>query len=103
MRRNRRENEAFGISFLDVITCGFGAIILLLMIARTGEPIVLEASTQSLDGVVKDLQEQLFQIRGESKILNRDLTSKQEQISIWDVRVAKLKREWNTRPNSYFV
>ena len=93
MRKQRRENEAFSIAFLDVITCGFGAIILLLMIARTGEPVILEKSDQSLGGVVKDLQAQLFEIRGESRILNRDLTSREEQLSIWDERVAKLNRD----------
>jgi len=93
MKQKRRENEAFSISFLDVITCGFGAIILLLMIAKTGEPVILEASTQPLDGVVRDLQAQLFQIRGESRILNRDLVSKEEQLSIWDERIAKLQRD----------
>ena len=38
MKLNRRENEATSIAFLDVITCGFGAIILLLMIAKFGDP-----------------------------------------------------------------
>lgn len=93
MKQKRRENEAFSISFLDVITCGFGAIILLLMIAKTGEPVILEASTQPLDGVVRDLQTKLFQIRGESRILNRDLVSREEQLSIWDERIAKLQRD----------
>jgi hypothetical protein len=93
MKARRREAEAFSISFLDVITCGFGAIILILMIAKTGEPVVLEASTRPLDGVVRDLQEKLFQIRGESRILNRDLTSRQEQLSSWDERIARLNGE----------
>ncbi len=91
--KKRRENEAFGLSFLDVITCGFGAIILLLMIAKTGEPAVLEASVEPLDGIVKQLQAQLFQIRGEAKVLNRDLNARHEQLSIWDEKVAKLQRE----------
>jgi hypothetical protein len=90
MKRQRRAAEAFSISFLDVITCGFGAIILILMIARTGVPVILEASDQHLEGTVRDLQEKLFQIRGESRILNRDLTSRQEQLSNWDERIARL-------------
>ena len=31
MRRKRRNVEAFSLSFLDCICCGFGAIILLLL------------------------------------------------------------------------
>ncbi|MYK28214.1 MAG: VWA domain-containing protein, partial [Gammaproteobacteria bacterium] len=45
--RNRRLIEEFSVSFLDVICCGFGAIILLLMITKTVEPILLERSVVS--------------------------------------------------------
>ena len=93
MRRARRENEPFNISFLDVITCGFGAIILLLMIARPGTPPVLEPAPQPDKGVIRDLQEELFQLRGEARILNRDLTAKREQLSQWKQRVARLQRQ----------
>ncbi|MEJ2759972.1 MAG: VWA domain-containing protein [Gammaproteobacteria bacterium] len=91
MRRPRRENEPFNISFLDVITCGFGAMILLLMIARSGQTPVLEPSPQPNQGVVRDLQEQLFQIRGQARVLNRDLTAAREQLSQWKLKVARLR------------
>lgn len=88
-----REIDAFNLSFLDVITCGFGAIILLLMIARPGEDTVLETSDVSLQGMVRELQTQLFEIRGETKILNRDLNAKHEQISVWDEKIARLQSD----------
>ena len=91
--KKRRENEVFSIAFLDVITCGFGAIILLLMIAKPGDPVILEASQLDLGGVIKDLQAQLFQIRGEATVLNRDLNAKTEQLSDWETRVARLDRD----------
>ena len=93
MRKKRRENEAFSISFLDVITCGFGAIILLLMIAKTGDSPILESALESMQGIVRELQVQLFEIRGEAKILNRELDAKHEQRSEWDLRVARLQAE----------
>ena len=93
MRKKRRENEAFSISFLDVITCGFGAIILLLMIAKTGDSPILERAEESLHGIVRELQIQLFEIRGEARILNRDLDAKHEQRSEWEQRVARLQAE----------
>ena len=34
MRKTRSSGEIFGLAFLDVIACGFGAIILLLLISR---------------------------------------------------------------------
>ena len=43
-KKQRRGIEEFSVSFLDVICCGFGAIILLLMITKTVEPIILEQS-----------------------------------------------------------
>ena len=42
MRKGRREIEVFSLSFLDVVSCGFGAIILLLVISRFSEPTVIE-------------------------------------------------------------
>ena len=93
MRKKRRENEAFSISFLDVITCGFGAIILLLMIAKTGDSPILETAVDSMHGIVRQLQVQLFEIRGEASILNRELDAKHEQRSEWEQRVARLEAE----------
>ena len=34
MKRRRSSGEIFGLAFLDVIACGFGAIVLLLLISR---------------------------------------------------------------------
>ncbi|MGI9229685.1 MAG: VWA domain-containing protein [Gammaproteobacteria bacterium] len=93
MKKQKRITEAFSISFLDVITCGFGAIILLLMVSRTGDTPILETSEESLQGIMRDLQVQLFEIRGETEILNRELTDKREQLSEWDERVAKLQAD----------
>jgi hypothetical protein len=87
----RRTPPDFGMSFLDVICCGFGAIILLLMITKTVQPQILEASTIKLDGVVAALREQLFEIRGETNILNRDLNARQEQLSQYQERIAILR------------
>ncbi len=89
--RRRRSQEESSIAFLDVICCGFGAIILLLLITKTNAPIVLEESEVSLDGQVQKLQEQLFTIRGETKIFNRHLNAKQEQLDINKDRIAILK------------
>jgi hypothetical protein len=89
--RRRREMAEFSLSFLDVICCGFGAVILLLMITKTVQPQIIEASTVNLEGLVADLQEQLFEIRGETRVLNRDLTARQEQLSEYEERIAILR------------
>ena len=91
MKLRRRAGEDFNISFLDVICCGFGAIILLLMITKVVEPIVLEDSARELEGSVNDLQEQLFSVRGEANVLNRELLAKREQLSEIKDTVARLQ------------
>ncbi|MDP4650175.1 MAG: VWA domain-containing protein [Haliea sp.] len=89
--RKRRTTEEFSLSFLDVICCGFGAVILLLMITKTVQPQIIEASTVNLQGKVADLQAQVFEIRGETRILNRDLNARQEQLSVFRERIAILQ------------
>ena len=68
-RRKRRGIEEFSVSFLDVICCGFGAIILLLMITKTVEPILLEKTQVNLEGQVEDRENALYEIRGEVREL----------------------------------
>ena len=69
----RREFEVFTLSFLDCICCGFGAIILLLVLTDVGQPIVIERSEKDLKGQIDALQRQLFDLRGETDVLNREL------------------------------
>jgi hypothetical protein len=89
--RKRRPAPEISLSFLDVICCGFGAVILLLMITKTVEPQVLEESTVIAEGKVSELTEQLFEIRGETTILNRELVAKREQISDFETQIAILQ------------
>ena len=89
--RARRAPAEFSLSFLDVICCGFGAVILLLMITKTVQPQVIEQAMVDAESSVSQLTEQLFEIRGETTILNRDLNVKREQISDYDERIAILQ------------
>ena len=65
----RRGIEEFSISFLDVICCGFGAVILLLMLTRPLEPILLENSEVDLSERIDAREQALFEIRGEIREL----------------------------------
>ena len=91
MKRQRRALQEASISFLDVISCGFGAIVLLLVIARVGDPAALEEAENKLRSTVKEYQEQLFDVRGESVVLNEQLKSRKQQLSELTERVARLK------------
>ena len=93
-KRKNRETDSFTVSFLDVASCGFGAMIILLMITKSSTPSVLEyVETVTPEGVIAELQEQLFEIRGETTVLNRELNAKQEQLSVNKERVARLRRD----------
>ena len=92
-RRSRREVDIFNLSFLDVVSCGFGAIILLLVIVKVSEPHVIERLAVDLTGLVARLEAELFEIRGDTTVLNRELVSKQQQLSEVQERLARLKGE----------
>ncbi len=94
MSRRRTSIEGFGLSFLDVICCGFGAIVLLLVLTKIGEPGAIEQSRVDLDALIKHLQQEIYDIRGETNIFNRQLVSKQEQLSIHEERIARLRGDF---------
>ncbi len=91
MKARRRQTEVFNLSFLDVISCGFGAIILLLVISKISEPRVIEQTNVDLSGLVVQLEEELHEIRGETRILNRQLVARQEQLSEHKEKLARLQ------------
>lgn len=89
--RRRRDTEVFSLSFLDCICCGFGAIILLLVLSKTSEPIVLERETEDLEQVIELLEEERFALVGQTKVLERDLSAAQEQLSEIVDKIARLQ------------
>ena len=93
MLKRSRETESFTVSFLDVASCGFGAMIILLMLAKPSQPSPLEVAEAAPAALISELQEQLFEIRGETRVVNRDLNAKQEQLSSIKERVARLRRD----------
>ena len=86
----RREFEVFTLSFLDCICCGFGAIILLLVLTDIGQPVVIERSEKNLRGQILDLQRQLFELRGETDVLNRELQGRMKVLSVEQQKAAVL-------------
>jgi Skp family chaperone for outer membrane proteins len=89
--RRRRNIDIFNLSFLDVVSCGFGAIILLLVIVKVSEPHVIEQLAVDLTGLVARLEAELHEMRGDTTVLNRELTDRQEQLSESREKLARLK------------
>lgn len=93
MRIKRRDTAPVSIAFLDVITCGFGAIILLLMISQVDKPPQPEEIVDPREAQISHLQRSLFDLRRETAIATRDLESKQEQLQTWRSALGRHKQE----------
>jgi len=93
MARRNRNIEAFSLSFLDCICCGFGAIILLLVLSKVYEPVILEKTEDDLNQLIAALQEQLFEIRGDTTRVTRELGTVQLDTSETKMRLQKLQKE----------
>ena len=92
-RRSRRGVEEFGMSFLDVICCGFGAVILLLMITKTVAPQRLEDSQRDLDATIAAREQTLYEIRGQIREVTRQLEDASGQLDMRLTQLAALERE----------
>ena len=100
-RRSRRTFEVFSLSMLDCICCGFGAIILLFVLNKMGEPAALEQSRRDLAGLLAKLEEELHQIRGETTLLDRSLRGRQEQLSVEGRKLARLQGDLSAIQGRY--
>lgn len=101
MARRRRDIEAFSLSFLDCICCGFGAIILLLVLSKIYEPVILEKTNEDLAQLIAKLQEELFDIRGETMVVNRALGRVELETSETRMRMTTLQRELDAVQGQY--
>lgn len=82
-RRRREETDSLNLSFLDAISCGFGAIILLLVITLLFEPATIQESRADVQGLIERLQKELAEIRGEVAVLTLEVSappSDEEQV-----------------------
>ncbi|MEM6513043.1 MAG: VWA domain-containing protein [Pseudomonadota bacterium] len=101
MKKKRRNVEAFSLSFLDCICCGFGAIILLLVLSKIYEPVIIEKTQDDLESLIALLQQELFDIRGETDILDREMVDLREQASDTKIRLATLQGDLSSIRGQY--
>ena len=71
MKRKRRESEVFSLAFLDIITCGFGAIMLLLIITKPA-PVEIEADSGSAS--IAEMISETIEALGNLRTLGEGLT-----------------------------
>lgn len=97
----RRDIEAYSLSFLDCICCGFGAIILLIVLSKIYEPVVVEEAEEDLRRLIALLQEEIFQIRGTTTVLDRTLREVKEDTRATKSNLAKLEGDLNKIEGQY--
>lgn len=91
MKKSRRDIQVFSLSFLDCICCGFGAIILLFVLSKFAEPVVIEELRKDFQSEIARFQKEQQDIRGQTRVLNRELTHLKDQLSKERERLARLQ------------
>ena len=91
--RRRREFEIFSMSFLDAICCGFGAMILLFLLIRVGEPTRLEQAERDLDGLIAQYEQELNEILGETDRVRREEISTTDKLRIENMTTSDLQAQ----------
>ena len=108
MRRRERNIELFSLAFLDVIACGFGAIVLLLLISRSGvteAPGAAETDTllrrtfraeeaiERLSAELRRLRAQLERRQAQSRSGQAESETRERELRAARARVERLERE----------
>ena len=87
MKLRKREFDIFSLSFLDIISCGFGAVIMLILISKTHDDVSITGQDEIKDmlNTVITLENTILDIKQiiESQVSKADqLSSEKEQLEI---------------------
>ncbi len=74
MKIKRKEFDIFNISFLDIISCGFGAVVLLVLISNTAED-----TSRSTMGEVENLLRQVLSLENTIDSLAEDIDQQKKK------------------------
>lgn len=88
MKRRNRQFEIFSLSFLDLISCGFGAVVLLVLISKTS----VDVSSSSLDAA-KDLIRQMITTEQAVEELDTELAVSQSALEKLKARLSQQKSQ----------
>ena len=95
--RKRRNIEAFSLSFLDCICCGFGAVVLLLVLSKLYDPNFVstdEASDEviiSLEEQLKNAQDEVINTINSRNNVKKEVTDKKVNLDILQNELKSVK------------
>ena len=114
MTRKRRRTEAISLSFLDIMSCGFGAVVLFFMIinatvSRNADTETAELMSETnrleeevLEGrkdmvkvrnVLEEVEEERIRTEGEAERVQREIERIREELSVYeDTTLARIER-----------
>ncbi len=116
--RNHRKSEGFNLAFLDIMSCGLGAVVLVFMLVKhnagnspvetdllAGDVQRLELQQEELQQVLQQLQnvsqsdaEKIAQLRAKVAQLEQSLSQKELSLVQKKDQLAALKNDISTRP-----
>ena len=97
MIKRTREIEIFSLSFLDIISCAFGAIILILLVIKKGDSI----PEQNLDfnkveeNIIDNLKvtQSIEKLKAENRLLTSFINEKSDSIENLNSQLEKKKNQ----------
>ena len=93
MARRRREVETAGLSFLDCICCGFGAVILLLVITKIQQPTAILQIQAALAEQLQTLREEWGLLQAETGTAVAAIASAQREVAQEERSLAQIRAQ----------
>lgn len=92
-RRTKRGVETIGLSFLDAIFCGFGAIVLLFVIVRGAEPRLIKTDAEALTAELRVLEQEHTELQAQAEARRASLAAQQTDLARAETLVARFQDE----------
>ena len=99
MKRKFRALEIFSLSFLDVVSCGFGAIVLLFVIMKISDPQLNQITTVDLTEPLARLSEENEQLQIQSDHLQQNLELRKSELTQLQPVIADLETQYRELTN----
>lgn len=92
-RKRKRGFESIGLSFLDAIFCGFGAIVLLFVIVRGAEPQLIRTDSEVLAAELRVLEQERADLQVQAEELRAPVRERQAELARAEALVARHQDE----------
>lgn len=86
MKKKRRDFDIFNLSFLDIISCGFGAVVLLVLISKT-DPSPVKAIEQD----ARSLLERVLSLESQNSSMGQELEAVQDATASKQLLLGRLQ------------